>query len=120
MSQHFSVADLPSLRATRGPVVVDIGHLGNEDHLDAFVEIFTKFIKDNEDFLAAFDGASVSAKKPVAEITIHQLREEPRVVARLLYSSLNQEVRILLQGRVHKNELVIYFDNPSFEFASAL
>ena len=120
MSKNFSIKDVPSLRATSGAVYVDIAYLANEEHTQAFTEIFEKFTRENEDLLDSYEVVSVAAKRPVPTFTMKQLRDNPQTVARLLYEAYTPEVRITLRGPQDSKVLRIEFDNPSFEFQNAL
>jgi hypothetical protein len=115
---QFSISDVPSLDASQGAVHVDIGYLADDDHLNAFLDIFEKFVQDNQHILRTFERVGVEAEKPIhGEIgNVSTLTSKPREVARTLYASLNDEVHLALDGPAGKRVLAITFDNPSFKF----
>ena len=120
----FSIEEVPSLDASAGAVYVDIGYLAHDDHLNAFVDIFAKFVHDNEETLRTYEYIFAKANKPLGpEVRglegpggVEKLVSDAREIARALYVSLNEKVHLTFQGNVGTKELVVMFDNPSFEF----
>lgn len=116
----FSISDVQSLRANNGSVGVDIGYLENDDHLNAFIEIFSKFVQDNEDIIGAYENASIVSGDPYLNTTTKEIIEKPRDIARALYMAHKPVIKILLAGKVRGRQLIVGFDNPSFEFSDEL
>ncbi len=118
----FLITEVPSLDASRRQVYVDIGFLADEEHANAFVDIFEKFVQDNSRILSAFQRVEVQSAKPVAGgfANAAALLNAPRVVAKQLYESYNEEVRLMLTGETGSAVLVVTFDNPSFRFERAI
>jgi hypothetical protein len=119
---EFSIADVPSLDASHTSVYVDIGFLGGEAHTNAFIDIFEKFVRDNARTLMAFQSVVAHCAKPIGgELADMQtVLGAPRIIARQLYESYNDEVRLLLRGNDASAMLVVTFDNPSFRFEHAM
>lgn len=123
-NQFVDIRDVLSLDASAGSVGVDIGYLGGEDHMNAFVGIFEKFVHDNKSTLGSYETISIMAKKPIGPFVaslagpggISLLFSNAREVGKELYNSNNEKVRLLLSGKGNTKELVVFFDNPHFSF----
>lgn len=123
-TKAFDIEDVPSLCASDGGVGVDIGFLGHEDHENAFVEIFIKFIDENKAILSEYEVISITAKKPLSPTIsrkindggINVLFQNTESIARDLYRSFNDMIVIELDGSNGKKLLRVIFDNPYFEF----
>ena len=121
---QFDIREVPSLDASAGSVGVDIGYLGNEDHMNAFIGIFEKFVQDNKGTLGSYESISIKAKKPVGPLVaslsgpggVSQLFSNAKEVGKELYNSNNEKVRLVLSGKGNTKELVVVFDNPHFSF----
>jgi hypothetical protein len=120
----FSINEVPSLDVSAGAVYVDIGYLAHDDHLNAFVDIFAKFVHDNAETIRAYEHVFAKAKKALGP-EVHRLEgsdgverlvSDAREIARALYTSLNEKVHLTFQGKGGAKELIVMFDNPSFEF----
>ncbi len=118
----FNVAELPRLDLSAGRVNVPIHHLANEAHTDAFIAIFERLIRDNEELLRGFSITAVEAKRPLASpppsltppADIDHLVADPRSAARALYFSANDEVVLTLVRSEELKSLLIRFDDPHF------
>src|SRR5260221_5973764 len=120
----FSIEDVPSLLASAEPVCVDIGYLGHDDHTNAFVDIFEKFVRDNEATIRAYESVFAKAAKPLEQklrklegpTGTESLISDAREVGRALYDSLNEKVYLTFPGKAGVKELMVTLDNPCFEF----
>ncbi|BAU47562.1 hypothetical protein SVA_0983 [Sulfurifustis variabilis] len=121
---QFHITEVPSLDASAGSVGVDIGYLGYDDHMKAFVDIFEKFVHDNKGILSAFESISVEAKKPTGRLVVglgaaggvSSLFSNAREVGKELYCSNNDKVKLVLSGKGGQRSLFVTFDNPHFSF----
>ena len=120
LATSFAISDVPSLRARPGGVSVDIGFLAGDAHLHAFTEIFAKCLADNAEEMSRYTSVVAVARKPMPLVTMQMLKSDPHEVARQLYQALVPEVRLRLNGARGSVDLVVCFDNPSFEFINAL
>lgn len=124
MNKKFDIAQVPSLDASSGSVGVDIGYLSYDDHLNAFIDIFDKFVQDNKGILGTYDSISVEAKKPIGPLFLSlkevggvaRLFSKAREIGNELYCSHNDKVELVLSGKGGRKSLFVTFDNPHFAF----
>jgi hypothetical protein len=125
-AQPFRVADLPVLDLAVGPIAVEIHHLAEKEHAEAFCMVFGKLLKDNA---ALFERAVITAvdtKYPIQDcprslITpapISLLLNDPNQAAKSLYYSDNDEVVLGLENNKDSSSLLIRFDDPYFVWKS--
>jgi hypothetical protein len=121
---QFDIAEVPSLDASSGSVGVDIGYLSYDDHMNAFIDIFEKFVQDNNGILGAYESITVEAKKPIGPLVpslkevdgIACLFSKAREIGKELYCSHNDKVKLVLSGKADQKTLFVTFDNPHFAF----
>ena len=117
--QPFEIDRVPRLNLRSGPVRVDIGYLGGEEHRQAFAAIFGKVLKDNAALLADTQLMRVDATRPMGAgvtlpIAAHALVASPERFALALYDSGNEQARLEFAGPGTVLQISLRFDNPEF------
>lgn len=120
----FDIAHVPSLDASSGSVSADIGYLEHENHANAFISIFEKFVQDNKETLHNYQSMTACATKPLGPLVsslsgsdgVSRLISNPKEIGKELYYSYNTTVLLVLSGLHGSKELEIFFDNPEFTF----
>ena len=123
--RQFDIREVPDFDASSGSVGVDIGYLGHDDHMNAFIDIFEKFVQDNKNILDDYQSISVEAKKPIGPLVarlvevggVNRLFSSAREIGKELYCSNNNKVKLLLSGKNGQRTLFVVFDNPHFSFS---
>jgi len=93
--------------------------------MNAFIDIFEKFVQDNKNILDDYQSISVEAKKPIGPLVarlvevggVNRLFSSAREIGKELYCSNNNKVKLLLSGKNGQITLFVVFDNPHFSFS---
>ena len=123
---QFNPTNIPDLNISSGAVEVDIGYLAEDDHMNAFIDIFEKFVYDNKDNVSIYksikakvENSSSSWIQDIGKTDgVKYLLANSREIGKELYSLGSDEVRLVFSDLFVEKELVIIFDNPYFKWVS--
>ena len=118
----FELENVPSIRFEDTPIEVDISFLAEDDHANAFVDIFEKAILDNRCVLEKCSKINITAKYDLGAVvdafnqigSIEQFRGDVREIARELYMTNNDHVTLKFSYSNNLIKLFVVFDNPYF------
>ncbi|MFH1063383.1 MAG: hypothetical protein V1747_10960 [Candidatus Omnitrophota bacterium] len=91
-------------------IMVDIGYLANEEHENAFIDIFETVFLSNKSTLEKYENIEIQNER----INITLFYKSLRKYAKKLYNLGIDSIDLSLKNDDTKAKIKVMFDNPSF------